>query len=263
MPTPKYYLLDENKNLIEGFDKEGFLGLLEQAIEQGTLENIDEDSAVASKLRSALNGSTHHIEFLTQAQFNQLEADHELVVNTYYFITDDQSIDDLQEHLDEKIEELENDLVDGSIVVDKATNARNAEYAENAQEAETAEKATTTNFTHSNLRTKDLTESSDFLIFSSGYYHFYYEPNASETIDLGVINLHEGNIKKSTIAITEYSGWFVPTFYTFEFKVVPYGVNYQVTMLICKKEETNDGAYPSGNWTNIESVGTLRYKLIK
>ena len=107
MPTPKYYLLDENKNLIEGFDKEGFLGLLEQAIEQGTLENIDEDSAVASKLRSALNGSTHHIEFLTQAQYNQLVADEELVANTYYFITDDTTLEGLEEQINEIIEVME------------------------------------------------------------------------------------------------------------------------------------------------------------
>lgn len=92
---PKYYLLDENKNLVEGFDKEGFLALLEQAIEQGSLENIDENSAVASKLRSVLNGTTHHIEFVTQAQYNQLVADEELVVNTWYFIIDDTSYDDL------------------------------------------------------------------------------------------------------------------------------------------------------------------------
>lgn len=113
MPTPKYYLLDENKNLIEGFDKEGFLGLLEQAIEQGTLENIDEDSAVASKLRSALNGSTHHIEFLTQAEFNQLVAQGELQGLTYYFITDDTTAEGLEASIDElkaQIETLNNQI---------------------------------------------------------------------------------------------------------------------------------------------------------
>lgn len=94
----KYYLLDENKNLVEGFDKEGFLALLEQAIEEGSLDNIDEDSAVASKIRSVLNGTTHHLEFVTQAQYNQLEADGELVANTYYFITDDTSYEDI-DHL--------------------------------------------------------------------------------------------------------------------------------------------------------------------
>lgn len=112
----KYYLLDENKNLIEGFDKEGFLALLEQAIEQGTLENIDEDSAVASKIRSVLNGTTHHIEFITQAQYNQLVADEELVANTWYFITDDTSYDELLEQvgvLQDKCDELEEHVQTG------------------------------------------------------------------------------------------------------------------------------------------------------
>ena len=103
----KYYLLDENKNLIEGFDKEGFLALLEQAIEQGTLENIDEDSAVASKIRSVLNGTTHHIEFITQAQYNQLVADEELVANTWYFITDDTSVEEGLEDHENRITSLE------------------------------------------------------------------------------------------------------------------------------------------------------------
>lgn len=104
---PKYYLLDENKNLVEGYDKEGFLGLLEQVIEQGSLENIPEDSAVASKLRSILNGTTHHIEFVTQAQYNQLVADEELVANTWYFITDDTSVEETLDDHEARIEALE------------------------------------------------------------------------------------------------------------------------------------------------------------
>lgn len=110
---PKYYLLDENKNLVEGFDKEGFLALLEQAIEQGSLENIDPDSAVASKIRSVLNGTTHHIEFVTQAQFNQLVADEQLVKNTYYFITDDTTLEGLENsigNLDGRLTDQENSM---------------------------------------------------------------------------------------------------------------------------------------------------------
>ena len=103
----KYYLLDEHKNLVEGYDKEGFLGLLEQAIEEGSLENIDEDSAVASKIRSVLNGTTHHIEFVTQAQYNELEAQGKLVANTYYFITDDTSYADIDRALNQHADTLE------------------------------------------------------------------------------------------------------------------------------------------------------------
>lgn len=101
-----FYVLDDNKNLVEAFDKEGFLALLEQIIEDGSLENIDEDTAVASKLRSIINGTAHHIEFVTQAQYNQLEQDEELVAGTYYFITDDETAEDFAE----AIEVLQTDL---------------------------------------------------------------------------------------------------------------------------------------------------------
>ena len=96
---PKYYLLDENKNLVEGFDREGFLAVLEQAIEDGSLANIDPNSAFATKIKSLFNGTTHNIEFVTQAQYNQIVADGGLVPNAYYFITDDTTAEDLEAHI--------------------------------------------------------------------------------------------------------------------------------------------------------------------
>lgn len=116
---PKYYLLDENKNLVEGFDKEGFLALLEQAIEDGSLENIDENSAVASKIKSLLNGTTHNIEFVTEAQYNQLVIDEELVPNTYYFITDDTTLEDLLQLL--------SNIINGNQVVGEALHSEGAD----------------------------------------------------------------------------------------------------------------------------------------
>ena len=134
---PKYYLLDENKNLVEGFDKEGFLALLQQAIDQGSLENIDPESAVASKLRSLVNGSTHHIEFVTEAQYNQLEHDGQLIPNTYYFITDDTTLEGMEEAINNltdrltNVEEIVNGIVDGTRVVGKATNAEKTSFTNN------------------------------------------------------------------------------------------------------------------------------------
>lgn len=92
-----FYVLDENKNLVLSFDAEGFLAILQQAIADQSLANIDPDSAVASKLRSIINGTAHHIEFITAAQYNDLEAHGELVEGTYYFITDDTTEQDLEE----------------------------------------------------------------------------------------------------------------------------------------------------------------------
>lgn len=154
----KYYLLDEHKNLVEGFDKEGFLALLEQAIENGSLENIDEDSAVASKIRSVLNGTTHHIEFVTQAQYNQLVADEELVANTWYFIIDDTTIEDLEQILSElqraidTFERMFEELHDGTRSVNHAVNADNADN---------------TSFTNNSLTTIALNNTSGSTLFSA------------------------------------------------------------------------------------------------
>ena len=123
---PKYYLLDENKNLVEGYDKEGFLALLEEAIENGDLEHIDEDSAFVSKFKSLLNGTTHHFEFVTQAQYNQLVADEELQPNTYYFITDDTTLEGLEEDLNNLATSLEQ-IINGDRAVPRALSSENAE----------------------------------------------------------------------------------------------------------------------------------------
>jgi len=95
-----YYVLDDHNNRIAAFDQEGFLAVLQQAIADQSLENIDPDSAVASKLRSIINGTTHHIEFVTQAEYNTLAQGGELIEGCYYFITDDTTEEDIEEALD-------------------------------------------------------------------------------------------------------------------------------------------------------------------
>lgn len=79
---PRYYLLDENNNLIEVENVEG-------NFYKTTLE----------KLHSELNGTDHRIEFVSQAQYNQLAAQGRLVANTYYFITDDETAEGLEESI--------------------------------------------------------------------------------------------------------------------------------------------------------------------
>lgn len=91
-----FYVLDENKNLIEAYSKEDVLALLERAIADGDLSSVEEDSAFVSKFKSLIDGETHHIEFVTQAKYNELSAAGQLVSNTYYFITDDTTAEDLE-----------------------------------------------------------------------------------------------------------------------------------------------------------------------
>lgn len=118
-----YYVLDENNNKVEAFDKQGVLAILAQAIADGSLENITADSAFINKLKCCVSGTTYKIGFTTQAKYNELAAAGELVENTYYFIIDDTTAEDLEEKLNSlttklneieidqtKLEDLDNDL---------------------------------------------------------------------------------------------------------------------------------------------------------
>lgn len=94
-----FYVLDDNKNLVEAYDKEDVLALLEQAIEDGSLEHITENSGFITKIKSAVDGQTHEISFVTQAKYNELKDAGSLVEGAYYFITDDTTAEDLETHM--------------------------------------------------------------------------------------------------------------------------------------------------------------------
>ena len=119
-----FYVLDENKNLVEALDKEGVLALLEQAIEDGDLSHIEADSAFVSKLKSLVNGTTHHVEFVTQSQYNTMEQSGTLVANTYYFITDDDTADDMEALLEE-LQTKVNNIISGTQAVGNAGKVNN------------------------------------------------------------------------------------------------------------------------------------------
>lgn len=100
----KFYVLDENNNKVEAFDKEGTLAVLQQAINDGTLENIVADAAFVSKLKCCVSGDTHNMAFVTQAKYNELVETNGLLENTYYWITDDSTCEDLDNILEELTE---------------------------------------------------------------------------------------------------------------------------------------------------------------
>lgn len=95
----KYYVIDENNNLHEALNKEGVEALLAEAIQEGQLPSVDEDTAFVTMLKDPHTGETHKVAFLTQAAYNQLKAEGQLIENCYYFITDDPTADDLEEAL--------------------------------------------------------------------------------------------------------------------------------------------------------------------
>lgn len=94
-----FYVLDDNNNKIEALDKEGVLAALEEAIANGSLESLVADSAFVTKLKCCITGGTTKMAFVTSAQYNELEAGGAIEKGVAYFITDDVTIDGMEEIL--------------------------------------------------------------------------------------------------------------------------------------------------------------------
>lgn len=112
-----YYVLDENNNRQEAYTKEEILSVLAQAIQDGTLANISKDAGFITKLKCACTGITIKEAFITQEQYNALEAAGTLEPNTLYTIIDDTTCEDINATL----EQINNDLqslgnVDNSLI---------------------------------------------------------------------------------------------------------------------------------------------------
>lgn len=114
-----FFVLDENHNLIEAYDKEGVLAVLEKAIADGSLSGITEDSAFVSKLKCCVTGGTNKVAFVTQAKYNELKASGSLVANCLYIVTDDTTASDIDAMLSELTNTV-NAIMEGTKAVPKA-----------------------------------------------------------------------------------------------------------------------------------------------
>lgn len=92
----KNYLVDDNKNLVEGLSKEDIYTLLASAIKDKTLPDYDTDEAFITKLKDPVDGTTHKVAFVTQAKYNELASNGSLISNCLYYITDDTTAEDLE-----------------------------------------------------------------------------------------------------------------------------------------------------------------------
>lgn len=133
-----FFVLDENHNLIEAYDKEGILAVLSQAIKDGSLSGISADAGFVSKLRCCVGGDTHPIAFVSQAEYNELQARGSLIKDCIYYITDDTTAENIDAQL-KSINDTLNGIIYGVQVVPKAENAN---HAKQADEADSAKKAT-------------------------------------------------------------------------------------------------------------------------
>lgn len=105
-----FYVLDENHNLIEAYDKEGVLAVLSQAIADGSLSGISADAGFVSKLKCCVGGVTHQVAFVSQAKYNELKTAGSLAEDCMYFITDDTREEDLDKLLATLTEQV-NDIL--------------------------------------------------------------------------------------------------------------------------------------------------------
>lgn len=116
-----FYVLDENHNLIEAYSKEEVLGVLNQAIADGSLNNLTADSAFISKIKCCVGGDAHNVAFVTSAKYNELKAAGTLKANTAYFIVDDTTLDNVDDQFEE-INQTITEITSGKVSVPLANN---------------------------------------------------------------------------------------------------------------------------------------------
>ena len=114
------YVLDEKGNRVEGLSKEEMLAVLQQAIDDGSLAGIEKDSAFVSKLKCCVGGETFQVAFVTQAKYNELFKNNQLTDNTFYFITDDPTEENIEANIETLAKEIDatNEII-GNIIEGK------------------------------------------------------------------------------------------------------------------------------------------------
>ena len=106
-----HYVHDDYNNRVLALSKEEIYALLSLAIQQGQLPSVAEDTAFVTMLKSITDNETYKIAFCTQATYNELETEGELVANCLYIITDDETYANLVtaiENLHSAVENLQN-----------------------------------------------------------------------------------------------------------------------------------------------------------
>lgn len=107
MSQPTVYAICANNCQYETYTKEQFLTILQQAIETGSLENIDTSTGFIASVNDQNKNVGWRFWFGTQAEYNNLKAASGLQDNTWYFITDDTTLTDLGKQVMELTTALE------------------------------------------------------------------------------------------------------------------------------------------------------------
>ena len=101
----KYIIDDNDKNKHEAYTKQEVLNVIQEAISTGELP--EDINGLVLTFKNPIDNKGYKIAFCTQAKYNELEARGQLEADCLYFITDDNSYDDLVESLTIATDEIE------------------------------------------------------------------------------------------------------------------------------------------------------------
>lgn len=104
----KHIIDDADKNKYEAFTKEEVLEVIQEAISSGELP--DEINGLVLRFKNPVDNQSYKIAFCTQAKYNELESGGQLEANCIYYITDDTTLDDLEDYIDNQDEILNNKI---------------------------------------------------------------------------------------------------------------------------------------------------------
>lgn len=95
----KHIIDDADKNKYEAFTKEEVLEVIQEAISSGELP--DEINGLVLRFKNPVDNQSYKIAFCTQAKYNELESGGQLEANCIYYITDDTTLEDLEDAIDD------------------------------------------------------------------------------------------------------------------------------------------------------------------
>lgn len=101
----KHIIDDADKNKYEAYTKQEVLNVIQEAISSGELP--EEINGLVLTFKNPVDNQAYKIAFCTQAKYNELESGGHLESNCYYYITDDTTLDTLDDMQDD-INALEN-----------------------------------------------------------------------------------------------------------------------------------------------------------
>lgn len=141
MANGDVYALDDGKNLFPTMTKEQILAAIIEAVNDGSISNID--AGFITKIKEINKNSELQFWTGTQAEYNALQnKDPEHIE---YRITDDTTLSDIEQAISD-IEADVSGILNGVTAVPNATYAKSAaqaDYAVNANQAVTAQSAST------------------------------------------------------------------------------------------------------------------------